>query len=266
MSGPVAAPPCGFAMFAILGGVDAANYFLVALVAFLASLVGGIAGYGTGLLLPPVLLPIVGPELVVPVISLSALLTNASRIAAFRADLNSRMAVLLAAVAFPTCLLGAYFYTRLSGATVTLLIGVVLVLIVPLRRQLARWRGHLSKPGLIGAGAGYGVVTGGTSGAGVLLITILLSAGLHGPAVIATNAAISIVLGLGKVMVFQSAGSLPLSAWMMAALIGLCALPGAFVAKRLARRLSHSAHTLVLDGVVILGGILLIGQGLKFLT
>src|SRR3977135_1889318 len=46
---------------------------LIAGMALIASVVGGVAGYGTGALLPLVLVPLVGPEPVVPILSLSAL-------------------------------------------------------------------------------------------------------------------------------------------------------------------------------------------------
>lgn len=45
------------------------QYCLVAALSFIAAIVGGVAGYGTGLILPPVLLPIVGSEAVVPIIA-----------------------------------------------------------------------------------------------------------------------------------------------------------------------------------------------------
>ncbi len=248
-----------------LSSVAIAQYLLVAVVSFAASLLGGVTGYGTGLLLPPVLLPIVGAEAVVPIISLSALATNASRVVAFRPYFARDKAVLVAAVALPSCILGAYGYTRLSGAGVTLLIGAALIALVPLRRLLRRWHGVLGRRGLATAGLGYGLLTGSTSGAGVVLLSILLAAGLNGPAVIATDAGISLVLGLAKVAVFQTAGALPLTSWIMAGLIGACAWPGAFVAKRLTRGLSHQSHAAILDGVVILGGTLLVAQGLKAL-
>jgi uncharacterized membrane protein YfcA len=56
---------------------------LIAAMALVASVVGGVAGYGSGALMPLVLVPIVGAEPVVPILSLSALLTNASRATAF---------------------------------------------------------------------------------------------------------------------------------------------------------------------------------------
>ena len=47
--------------------------------AAVASIIGGVAGYGTGALMPLVLVPIVGAEPVVPIIAISALFTNTSR-------------------------------------------------------------------------------------------------------------------------------------------------------------------------------------------
>lgn len=48
---------------------------LVATMALFASIVGGLAGYGTGALMPLVLVPLVGAEPVVPIIAISAMLT-----------------------------------------------------------------------------------------------------------------------------------------------------------------------------------------------
>lgn len=75
-------------MHSFLADIDFGTCAFVALVSFAAALVGGVTGYGTGLLLPPVLLPIVGPHYVVPIISLSAILTNGSRLTAFFSDLD----------------------------------------------------------------------------------------------------------------------------------------------------------------------------------
>ncbi len=230
----------------------------VAVAAFVAAIVGGVSGYGTGLLLPPVLLPLVGPTAVVPIISLSALLTNGTRLFVFRELFEARTARRVLLCALPGTAVGAYFYTRLSGPAVMGIIGLVLVILVPLRHVLMRRHGGLSPRGTLAASAGYGVLNGGTSGSGVILLTILMSTGLIGSAVIATDAGISIVLGLLKVAVFQSSGMLTSGAWAIAAIIGVSAMPGAFIAKRVTARMSSRLHTGVLDGVVILGGLLLL--------
>jgi uncharacterized membrane protein YfcA len=247
----------------VTADVSLLQYVLVAATAFLASVVGGVAGYGTGLLLPPVLIPIIGAEAVVPVIGLSALATNASRLIAFREHLDWRRAGIVSLCALPTSALGAYGYTLLSGAGAMVLIGAVLIVLVPARRLLARRRGHLGDRGLAFASGGYGLLVGGTAGSGVFLISILLSAGLTGMAVIATDAAISLPVGLVKSAVFLWQGALPPSSLVMAGLIGACAVPGAFLARRLTARLPIAAHAWILDGVVILGGVLIVAQGLR---
>ena len=60
--------------------------------AAVASIIGGVAGYGTGALMPLVLVPIVGAEPVVPIIAISALFTNTSRAIAFRDVIDWRRA------------------------------------------------------------------------------------------------------------------------------------------------------------------------------
>lgn len=246
----------------IFENIEFTQYALVAAVAFFASVVGGVAGYGTGLLLPPVLLPIIGAELVVPVIGLSALLTNASRLMAFWADFDFQKFKLIALWGIPTTIAGAYGYTLLTGSVVTMLIGAMLIILIPVRRILASREKHLSDRGVMVAGVGYGVLNGGTAGSGVVLLSILLGAGLSGTAVIATDAGISMALGTIKSLTFFGAGALPVSAMIMALLIGLCAMPGAFIAKRLALKLSGQAHILILDAVVIAGGSILIWRGI----
>ena len=242
-------------------GVTLQHYLLVALVAFLTAILGGVAGYGTGLLLPPILVPIIGPQAVVPVIAVSALMTNGSRLLAFRRFFDASRALLVTLCALPFCFIGAWLYTRLSSGHVAVLIGVVLIFLVPVRRILLSLHGALPPKGIAAAGAAYGLLVGGTTGSGVVLLSILLAAGLQGSAVIATDAGISLVLGVVKTLVFQTAGALPLSSWIMALVIGTAAMPGAFIARRLTDQLSLKAHTAILDAVVVLGGVILIVEG-----
>ena len=56
---------------------------IVGLAAF-SAIAGGVAGYGTGALMPLVLVPIVGAAPVVPIIAISAVFTNSARMIAFR--------------------------------------------------------------------------------------------------------------------------------------------------------------------------------------
>src|SRR3990167_43731 len=88
---------------------------LVAGVALFASIVGGVSGYGTGALMPLVLVPLIGAEPVVPIIAISALFTNSGRVAAFYKHADFRRAAIVIAGAAITCMIGAYAYTLLTG-------------------------------------------------------------------------------------------------------------------------------------------------------
>src|SRR5438105_5860940 len=234
--------------------ISLAQLGLIAAMALIASVVGGFAGYGTGALMPLVLVPIVGAEPVVPILSLSALFTNTSRAAAFRHLLDWRRAVIVLFAAIPPCAVGAWAYTLLTGRGAALVIGAMLVASVPLRRLLRR-RGHiLSNRGLAVASFGWGPLAGGTVGAGILLLSLLMAAGLEGAAVVATDAVISIGIGLAKLTTFGLAGAVNATVIAIALLIGGVAFPGAFLAKRLTQRLPLHVHTAILDAVVAGGG------------
>jgi len=235
----------------------------VAAVALLASVVGGVSGYGTGALMPLVLVPLVGAEPVVPIIAVSAMFTNSSRVFAFLKYADWRRTLIVLAAAVPTCVLGAWGYTKLSSAGAALVIGSMLILSVPLRRLMRHHGVKIGDGGLALGSFGYGVVVGGTAGSGVILLSLLMAAGVEGAGVIATDAAISIVISIVKILVFGIAGVITAQVIAFALLTGLVALPGAFLAKAFVERMPLHVHTAILDAVVLLGGVFLVWGALR---
>ena len=75
---------------------------------------------------------------------------------------------------------------------------------------------------------------------------------------IATDAAISVALGIVKVSVFGIAGVITPKIVAFALLIGIISVPGAFIAKRLVERMTVRVHTAILDAVIIVGGCFLL--------
>jgi uncharacterized membrane protein YfcA len=227
-------------------------------VGVLTSLIGGVTGYGTGALMPLVLVPIVGPEPVVPIIAISGTLTNMSRVLAFRGSIDWRRARLVALAAVPTCMLGAWGYTLLSGPGAMLLIGTMLIAVVALRRLATHHAFRCGDRGLAIGAVGWGLVVGGTNGAGVIIMSLLMAAGLAGATVIATDAALSVVIGVVRLGVFGVAGVATAKVIAIALLIGAVAFPGAFLARALVTRLPFHVHLAMLDAVVLIGGVAMI--------
>ncbi len=250
-------------VLAAFAGISVLQLLAIAAMGVFTSLIGGVAGYGTGALMPLVLVPILGAPPLVPITTISALMTNTSRGTAFRTAIDWRRVAIVLVAALPTCMLGAWGYTRLTSVGVLILIGSMLMLSVPLRRFLRARGFHLDDRQLAGASFGWGLVMGGTSGAGVILLTMLMAAGLEGAAVIATDAVISVALGIVKFAVFGFAGVVTAQVIAVALLIGVVALPGAFLARALVARLPIHIHAAMLDAVVILGGAVMILGALK---
>src|SRR5258706_13008437 len=140
--------------------------------------------------MPLVLVPLIGAEPVVPIIAISSIFTNLSRFAAYLRYADRRRALIVILATALTTALGAYGYTRLTNAGAALVIGVMLISSVPLRRLLKRHDVKIGDSGLAAGAVGYGVVVGGTSGAGVILLSLLMAAALAGAAVDADHAVI----------------------------------------------------------------------------
>ena len=243
--------------------ISLVQLLLVACVALFASVVGGLAGYGTGALMPLVLVPLIGAEPVVPIIAISAVFTNLSRTAAYLRYADRRRALIVIAAAALTTALGAYGYTRLTNAGAALVIGAMLISSVPLRRLLRRRDIRIGDTGLAVGAVSYGVVVGGTSGSGVILLSLLMAAGLEGAAVIATDAVISVVTSIIKISVFGLAGVVTAQVLAFAVLIGTIALPGAFFARAFVECMPLHIHTAILDVAVIAGGVVMISAALR---
>ncbi|MET0971723.1 MAG: sulfite exporter TauE/SafE family protein [Tardiphaga sp.] len=243
--------------------VSFAQLALVGAMALLASIIGGLAGYGTGALMPLVLVPLVGAEPVVPIIAISAIFTNISRFIAYFRYADRRRALIVIGAAMLTTALGAWGYTRLTSAGAAVVIGSMLIASVPLRRFAKRRDLRIGDTGLGVSAVGYGVLVGGTSGSGVILLSLLMASGLEGAAVLATDAVISVATGLIKISVFGLAGVITAQVLAFALLIGAIGIPGAFLAKAFVERMPVHIHTAILDVAVMIGGIVMISTALR---
>ena len=250
-------------IFSGFADISVLQLLLVAAMALFASLIGGLAGYGSGALMPLVLVPLIGAEPVVPIIAISSIFTNFSRFTAYFRYADRRRALIVVCASALTTALGAYGYTRLTSAGAAVVIGAMLILSVPLRRLLKRHDVRIGDTGLTAGAVGYGVLVGGTAGSGVILLSLLMAVGLEGASVIATDAVVSLVTSVIKISVFGLAGVVSPQVLAFAVLIGVVALPGAFLARTFVERMPVHIHTAILDVAVIVGGVVMISSALR---
>ena len=234
------------------------DYAVIGVAAFMAGTCSGMTGFGGGLLLPPVLASILGVQNVVPVLSLAMLMTNAHRVWLYRRHANWRVIGPVLITLIPGVVIGTQIYLGLRPDMVSYVLGAFLLLSIPIGRFFARRQLRLNPVGLSATAGVFGVISGTTPGAGVLMVPVLLGAGLIGESFLATDASISVMVNLTKAVIFNQVGGFPLSLLSTGLIIGACTIPGNYAARYILRRTTLRLHARILEVIVLIGGLSLI--------
>jgi uncharacterized protein len=226
----------------------------VAALAFGAAIIGGIGGFGTGVILTAALVPVIGVKAVVPVLAVAGVIINAGRFWFYRSSLDRQALAVVVLGALPFLVLGTWLYSILDARAVGTILGTAVIASVPVRRTLKKRNIRLEARGLaFGAGV-FGLASGVASGTGVILVSLLLGAGLTGQAVLATDALASILLDVAKALLFQRFDLLDAAAFSTGVVIGAATLPGSAIAAWLVTRLGAKLHVLFMEGLILAGG------------
>jgi len=235
--------------------VDPAQWPVVLLAAFVGALVGGIGGFGSGVILAAVLVPLLGVKATVPVLALAGVVINAGRLWFYRHHLDRVAARRVLAGALPLLVLGAWLHARLDARPLGLAMGLLVVLSVPARRWLRRRQLDIGARGMVAGGAVFGLANGMASGMGIILVSLLLGGGLAGTAVLATDALVSVLIDLVRAALFGRFDTLDGDHAMLGLLIGVATLPGSALAAWLVRRLRVRLHALLMETLIVAGGL-----------
>ncbi|MEO8739584.1 MAG: sulfite exporter TauE/SafE family protein [Casimicrobiaceae bacterium] len=232
-------------------------------VGMVAGTIGGIVGFGSSILLMPVLVIVYGPLQAVPIMAIAAILANASRIAVWWREVDWRAAAAYAITGVPAAVGGARTLLILPPQWVETGLGVFFLAMIPLRRWLASHKLKLQLWHLAVIGAGVGYLTGIVATTGPLTAPIFLAHGLVKGAFIATEAAASLAVYVGKAVAFRSFGALPADAVARGLLVGASLMAGAIVAKRFVLKLDASQFRLLMDALMLLSGATLLWTTLR---
>jgi uncharacterized membrane protein YfcA len=234
--------------------LDAPTLAGVAVLAVGAAIVSGMSGFGTGVILTAALVPLIGVKAVIPVMAVAGIVINAGRFWFYRAHLDRRMLTLVLAASLPFLVLGTWIYSILDARALGTVLGFAVIAFVPLRRVLTAKKIVIGQLGL-GVGSGvFGLATGVATGTGVILVSLLLGTGLAAPAVLATDAMVSIVLDLAKAALFQRFDLLDAEAFFTGIVIGVASIPGSAIAAWLVARMGARLHVAFMEVLILVGG------------
>jgi uncharacterized membrane protein YfcA len=220
-----------------------------------AGTISGIVGFGSSIMLMPVLVLAFGPLHAVPIMAIAAILANLSRIFIWWREVDWRAAAAYSVTGAPAAALGARTLLVLPPSVIEGALGLFFLLMIPARRWLAAHRLRLRPSHLALVGAGVGFLTGIVVTTGPITAPIFLASGLVKGAFLSTEAAGSLAVYLSKATVFRRFGALPLDAILKGVITGTSLMAGSLLARRFVLRLHPDRFRLLMDALMLLSGL-----------
>lgn len=223
--------------------------------ALVGSVVGGIAGFGTGIILLPILAWTVGVRAAAPVLTVTMLLGNLSRIWWSRGDVDRAVTVRFLAGAMPATIVGAAIYTFAPADSLRWVMGIFLIATVPARRLLlTRWIGIRLRHFPI-LGAVVGVLSGIVVATGPVMTPFLLAHGLRRGAYIATEAVCALGMHAARAATFTRYSLLSWEAVVIGGALGSVMFAGSWLGRRLLDRMTDRVFLALIEALLILMGL-----------
>ena len=236
---------------------------IVVALGLVAGAIGGIVGFGASIILLPVLTIAFGGLQAVPIMAVAALMGNLARVLLWWRVIDWRECGGYAVAAIPASALGAGTLLALPPGMVDAALGVVFIVMVPLRHALLARNLRIGLRGLVPAGLVVGYVTGVVASTGPLSVPLFLAYGLVKGAFIGTEAAASLAMYVTKVAVFGRFGALPPDVLARGVLTGAALMAGTYLGKRLLAHLDHRQFHVAADAALLVAGSVMIAAALR---
>ena len=230
------------------------DFLFVLAVGLVAGTLSGIVGFGSSIMLMPVLVIAFGPLQAVPIMAIAAIMANLSRILVWWREVQWRTCAAYSATAMPFAALGAATLLVLPTRVIELALGVFFIAMIFVRRWMADREIRLKRAHLALIGVPVGYLTGIVVSTGPLTAPVFLAAGLVKGAFLSTEAAASLAVYAAKIAVFRSFGALPVEIVSKGLIVGSTLMAGAFIAKRFVMKMEPERFRLLMDGLMLVSG------------
>jgi uncharacterized membrane protein YfcA len=232
---------------------------VAAVAAFGAALLSAVAGFGGGVLLLPVFTALFGLRVAVPMLTLTQVSSNVSRVWLNRHELHWRLIGWFALGAVPLAVIGGLLLAHAPVGALKRLLGVFLIGVVIGRRCDLHPRRPADRSfAAVGAVSGLGSALLGS--VGPLTAPFFLAYGLIRAAFIGTEAAGALTMHLSKIAAYGVGDLLTGRVLLFGVALTPATLAGAWVGKKIVERISDRVFVILVEaGLVAAGVLFLIG-------
>ena len=231
------------------------GWLILGAAAIIASTVGGVAGFGTGVIMIPAIAWSVGVKATVPVLTVCMLLGNSARVWFSRREIEWRVVAAFLVGAVPMTIIGATVYSRIDSEWISRILGTFMILAVPLRRWLAHSGIIVRLRHFPLVGAGFGFLSALVGAVGPIVTPFFLSYGLRRGRYIATEALCTVGAYITRAIMFRRADLLTGPLVLTGLYIGVVMIGGAWLGRRLIDRMSEKTFLRIIEVLLIVFGV-----------
>jgi uncharacterized membrane protein YfcA len=223
--------------------------------ALVASVIGGVAGFGAGVIMIPLIAWTMGVKATVPVLTVAMLIGNGARVWFSRDQIHGRVVLAFLATAVPTSVAGALLYTRIDSTWIGRILGAFMLLAVPLRRWLLGHGVRIRLGHFPLVGAVFGFLSSLVGSVGPVMTPFFLGYGLRKGAYLATDALCTVGTYVSRGIVFRRHELLTSHTVAVGLYIGVVMIAGAWAGRRLVDRMTERTFLRIIEALLIVFGL-----------
>jgi uncharacterized membrane protein YfcA len=234
---------------------DLAGWIILLGGALVGSVLGGVAGFGAGVVLLPIVAWTVGLRAAVPIMTVTMLVGNLSRLWWSRGELDRAVCGRFLAGAIPATAVGAVLYAGTPSTALSLVIGLFLLASVPLRRLLTSPLVHVRLRHFPLIGAVFGFLSALVVTTGPVVTPFFLAYGLRRGAFIATEAVCAFGMHVTRGAVFARYSLLTWETVGIGCVLGGTMFAGSWLGRRLLDRMTDRTFLKLIEALLVLMGL-----------
>ena len=223
--------------------------------------IAGVAGFGGGVVALPVLVWVFGVREAIPILSISQLLSTASRVWLHRDGIDWPVARQFALGSLPLSVLGSFIFISIDTTVLVRILGVMMLLFVvytrlPIGRDFTMKLWGFAP---LGAATGFGSAFLGIPGpfAAVFYLAYGLAAGPY----IGTSSLGMGIIQVPKLIIFGANGLLSLRVLLLGLGLGAIAASAAYLGRIILRRAPERVFPMIITTMLVVSGIVFLVRG-----
>ena len=229
--------------------------------AIIGNSLSGVAGFGGGVVVLPVLVWVYGPEVAVPVVAISQLIGTTTRVWLAREHMNWKVVGWFAAGSVPFALLGSFLFISADTDLLIRIMGGGMIALVVLTQLPWAQRVKMTLWGFTPLGASAGFLAAVMGIPGPFAPVFFMAYGMVPLEYMASFSMSMLIIQVPKIAVYGSGELLtPLVAGLGLSL-GIIAIGGAYFGARLLRRIPEKVFTVGINAMVAAFGLVFLIAG-----